>query len=339
MAPGVKNAAHFARQLAENGCEVLVPTLIDRADTWSGAPGIRMTNQPHREWIYRMAFEVGRHIIGYEVQKVLAGIDWFMEENTRRPAPIGVIGYAEGGLLALYSAAIDPRIQAAAVSGYFQSRQELWQEPIYRDVWGLLREFGDAELAGLIAPRPLIVEASRGVEIEGPPRESNDRKGAAPLGKLTTPPLDSVRAEVERARPYFQTGHELQPSVSGDGRGAPGSPAALEAFLKALGVQGGLRPSGQAPEDQRRGFDPTARLHRQFNELVEYTQKMVRDSPARRAEFWSKADASSPQRWRQSTRFYRDYVWNEVIGRMPGSGSRSARRSSSAVSPVRSATC
>jgi hypothetical protein len=57
IVPGVDASAQFARRLAENGCEVLVPVLIDRADTWSGIPGIRMTNQPHREWIYRMSYE------------------------------------------------------------------------------------------------------------------------------------------------------------------------------------------------------------------------------------------------------------------------------------------
>ena len=101
--------AQFARRLAENGCQVLVPVFIDRNDTWSGIPGIRMTNQPHREWIYRMAFEVGRHIIGYEVQKVLAAVDWFTRENKGLRLPIGVAGYGEGGLLAFYSAALDPQ--------------------------------------------------------------------------------------------------------------------------------------------------------------------------------------------------------------------------------------
>jgi hypothetical protein len=144
MAPGVSPQAQFARILAENGCEVIVPVLINRDDTFSGIPGIGMTNMPHREWIYRMAFEVGRHIIGYEVQKILAAVDWFEAENSNRKLPIGVIGYAEGGLLALYSSAIETRIDATAVSGYFQPREEVWKEPIYRDVWGLLREFGDA---------------------------------------------------------------------------------------------------------------------------------------------------------------------------------------------------
>ena len=100
-----------------------------------------MTNQPHREFIYRMAYQLGRHIIGYEVQKVLSLVDWMSLSEI----PIGVIGYGEGGLVAFHSAAVDARIQATAVSGYFQSRQEVWREPIYRNVWGLLHEFGDAE--------------------------------------------------------------------------------------------------------------------------------------------------------------------------------------------------
>ncbi|HZY87308.1 MAG TPA: hypothetical protein VFE78_20905, partial [Gemmataceae bacterium] len=54
LAPGVPKEAQFARRLAENGCRVLVPVLIDRKDTWSGNPQLgRMTNQPHREFVYR----------------------------------------------------------------------------------------------------------------------------------------------------------------------------------------------------------------------------------------------------------------------------------------------
>jgi len=76
------------------------------------------------------------------------------------------MGYAEGGLIGLYAAALDTRIRAALVSGYFDSRQHVWQEPIYRNLFGLLREFGDAGVASLIAPRGLVVEACRG-EPEG----------------------------------------------------------------------------------------------------------------------------------------------------------------------------
>ncbi len=47
----------------------------------------------------------------------------------------------------LYSAALDERIAATVVSGYFGPREKLWEEPIDRNVWTLLREFGDAEIA------------------------------------------------------------------------------------------------------------------------------------------------------------------------------------------------
>jgi len=206
------------------------------------------------------------------------------------------------------------------VSGYFQSRQEVWKEPIYRDVWGLLREFGDAELAGLIAPRCLIVEASRAPEVTGPPPETKERRGAAPNGSLTTPPLDSVRGEVDRARPIFTNLHvenRLQLVVSDDGHGPAGSDAALAALLRSLGVRAAIHGSNSPLKDLRHSFDPAERMHRQFGELLAHMKKLAEQSPLRRAEFWSKADASSTERWQESTRFYRDYIWDEVIGRLP----------------------
>jgi len=321
LAPGVPPGAQFARRLAESGCQVIVPALINREDTFSGVPGVAMTNMPHREWIYRMAFEVGRHIIGYEVQTVLASVDWFEHENNELRLPIGMIGYGEGGLLALYSAAIDTRIEATVVSGYFQPREEVWKEPIYRDVWGLIREFGDAELAGMIAPRALIVEAAQGPEVSGRPPESEQRKAYACVnGKLTTPSLETVKKEVDRALPFFaglQAQAKLQFIAYEEGRGQPGSEQAIQAFVRSLGVKRGLLPSGRAPKLSYTHYDSASKQQRQVSRIVDFTQALVRKSPDRRREFWGKADASSMQRWKESTKFYRDYIWDEVIGRLP----------------------
>jgi dienelactone hydrolase len=311
LAPGVERASQFARRLAESGCQVLVPVLIDRRETWSGAPAIRMTNQPHREFIYRMAYQVGRHVIGYEVQKVLAAVDWFEHENRRQRAPVAVAGYGEGGLIAFWSAAADPRIEAALVAGYFNSRQDLWREPIYREVWGLLREFGDAEIAGLVAPRALIVEAGAGPEIAGPPPETKDRKGATPNGALAAPPLNQVEAEVARARPFFSglnASKNLRLTNVGEG---------VADLLLAFGGALKRKPAGPAPVDARGAFDPGPRLRVQFEELIAFTQELVQQSPRKREQFWFNADASSPQRWKQSTAYHRDYIWREVIGRLP----------------------
>ena len=119
LAAGIAKEAQFARRLAENGFQVVVPVLIDRSDRWSGNALVAFTNQPHREWIYRQAYHMGRHIIGYEIQKVLAAVDWF-KQRVGDAAKIGVAGYGEGGLLALYAAAVDARISGCLVSGYFE---------------------------------------------------------------------------------------------------------------------------------------------------------------------------------------------------------------------------
>lgn len=318
LSPGVSEEAQFARRLAENGCRVLVPLLIDRRDTYSGNPEVRMTNQPHREFIYRAAYEMGRHIIGYEVQKVLAAVDWFMRDETRRK-PVGLVGYGEGGLIAFYAAAADTRIDAVGVSGYFQPRERVWHEPIYRNVWSLLDEFGDAEIASMIAPRALVIEAGQHPEIEGPPQPSPGRGGAAP-GVLTTPAFESVEAEFARARKLTAGLQALAPFTlvkSGDGSGLPGSDTMLAEFLNALGVNRQLAPPAGRPQNLRELFDPDERLQRQFNQLLEHTQYLMREGEFRRAEFWSKADASSVETWQESSRWYRDYLWDEVIGRSP----------------------
>lgn len=320
LASGVPAAAQFARRLAENGCQVLIPVLINRSDEWSGIPDVSMTNQPHREWIYRMAFEVGRHVIGLEVQKILAAIDWFTEQNASRALSLGVMGYGEGGLLAFYSAALDTRIQASCVSGYFQPRQQVWTEPIYRDVWGLLAEFGDAELAGMIAPRALIAEACATPQVTGPPPVTGRRANTAcPNGTLRTPALEEVKQEVERARSFFaplDAAEKLQLAVSEDGQGHPGSDEAMSAFWRVLGVPRKPRPLGPPPHTVV-PLDPARRLHRQFDQMVSFTQGLIRLSPRRREEFWADAHRASPQNWQTATQHIREYIWEEVIGRLP----------------------
>ncbi|MFA6563862.1 MAG: dienelactone hydrolase family protein [Verrucomicrobiia bacterium] len=325
LAAGVPAEAQFARRLAENGCRVLVPQLMDRCDTLSGNPKIRMTNQPHREFIYRTAFEMGRHIIGYEVQKVLAAVDLFMQAaTTGRNAPVGVMGCGEGGLLAFYAAAADTRIAAAAVSGYFQPREQVWREPIYRNVFALLDEFGDAEVASLIAPRALVVGASGWPEIAGPPKPSQGRAGAAP-GVLTAPPLATVKAEFKRAQALVE---KLRPAAPL--RLAKDHNETVNEFLRLLAKKDVSASATSAPHAIRdTQYEP--RFKRQFDQLVEHTQWALREGEARRAELWRKPNldlsnwgfplakdsVAAVKKYKEDTRWYREYLWDEVIGRFP----------------------
>jgi dienelactone hydrolase len=321
LMPGIEPSSQFARRLAESGCRVLIPTLIDRSSAYSiAASGTRPSNQPGREFLYRPAFEMGRHIIGYELQKILAAVDWFAAQAADQNRPLGVAGYGEGGLLALDSAALDPRIDAALVSGYFDSRQQVWQEPIYRNVQGLLDQFGDAELAAMIAPRALVIEACRGPEVTGPPAAKQGQAPNAAPGRLTTPKLASVQTEVDRARKLVA---EVQPApvlelvAAAGGDGPPAGDAALAPFLQALAAGAKLSPPGGSPTHLRKDFDPQPRLKRQFDQIAADTQHLLRESENVRVELWKKADRQSrnPDRWRETTRSYRDHFYNEVVGR------------------------
>jgi dienelactone hydrolase len=298
LAPGVPKESQFARHLAENGCRVLVPTLIDRKDTWSGNPKIRMTNQSHREFIYRMAYQNGRHIVGYEVQKVLAAVDWFTRE--REQPQVGVLGYGEGGLLALCSAAIDARIKVAVIEGYFGPRVEVWQEPIYRNVWQLLRGFSDAELTRFLFGRELIIVRSSWPEVPDAPQSGDKRFAAAAPGRLTRSP-----GEWERIVGPMQFQMVTHP------RFATNSTSSLVNCLRVDGT-------AELPVATRKDFDPAVRQKRQFDQLVAYSQKLMRESEARREEFfWSKLDTSSPEKYEKSVQKFRDYLWEEVWGKLP----------------------
>ena len=124
---------------------------------------------------------------------------------------------------------------------------------------------------------------------------------------------------MQRARTFYTNlkSDKLELIESDGGRGLPGSEKALAAFLRAVGISKPLAQPGQPPANLRPNYDVTARLKRQFDAWVDHTQRLVRQSPARRQEFWSRLDTSSPARWKETSEFYRNYIWDEVIGRMP----------------------
>jgi len=321
LAPGLPPESQYGRWLAENGCRVLIPTLIDRKDTWSGNPKLgRMTNQPHREFIYRMAFEMGRHIIGYEVQKVLAAVDWFTREKDH--PPVGITGRVEGALLAYYSAQVDERIQVIAVSGRHVSipRDRIWSEPIYRNVWGLFPEFDNTNLSTqcyLLSPRYLFSDDNFAPDIEGPPTPGPGRTGAAP-GKIISrigytmkgvPKIQGLRRDT------------LWADVTADDK-KEGYPSTMPFLLAELaGNQDHSKkpqPAGPIPQDKRKDFDPTVRQKRQFDQLVNFTQALMRDAErVRDKDFWTKLDRTSPEKYEQSTEPLRECLWTEVIGKLP----------------------
>ncbi len=319
LVPGLPAGSQVARRLAESHCHVLVPTLIDRTI----APRNGRTRLTNREFVYRSAFELGRHVIGYEVQKVLALVDAIEESAKRdgRKPRVGVFGYGEGGAIALYAAALDSRIQAACISGYFGDREETWRQPVDRNIFGLLEQFGDAEVASMVAPRALIVEASRAPEVVIPPGT-----GGAP-GRLTTPALQAVSAEIERAQSLVSgLGPEARITMvaSGpEGQGPFGTDEGLRQLCQALDPGARLEP---VPTGEVRHPGGTANIERliqgardrqarQLHELDRHNQQLLVESPYTRREFLKKLETSSAESYARTVESYRSYFSEEVIGR------------------------
>lgn len=300
----------FALRLAENGCRVLVPTLIDRNDTWSGSPSLgRMTNQSHREFVQRMAWEMGRTITGYELQRIFAGFDAM--EATAPKLPRGLYGYGEGGRLAMYAAAIDPRIKATVVSGEFGPRENLHEEPIDRSVWSVLREFGPAELEQMIAPRSLTIETAEFKPAPLPAVRAG-RGGAAP-GTLRAPTAAEIDAEHKRLASLMTAAKDFPAP-----RVVPLEVADAQAVRELRNVLGPKIGFVDSEKPTAIAVNVEARQKRQFDELVDYTQKRMPEAVQKRKQHvWDRLDVKSPEAFVKSQEPVRASFLNDIVGNMP----------------------
>jgi hypothetical protein len=306
LAPGGPAAAFSS---PAPGCRMILPAVVSRAKKkyesvlpnpyygkqYAAMPGGKI--MPNREFVYRPAYTMGRHIIGYEVQEILALVDWLSQES--EAAGVRAEGWGDGGMLALYAGALDTRISETVVAGYFDCRDNLWQEPIDRNVFGLLREFGDAEIATLIAPRKLTVLAVPG-PVEAIMRAPGE--GGAP-GWLVSPDPKSVAREVEKARALVKPLGKTDWITLQDAGEVNAASAELKAVAKQLGSVSRV-PNAAARE---------ARL---IDGMNGFSQHLLAISSASRRAFMSRLDFSSLEAYGRSAEWYRDYYREEVMGRI-----------------------
>ncbi len=304
---GIPPTSQYARRLAEAGCRVVIPRLISRrVEARKGRA--KMTD---REFVYRLSFELGRHPIGYELQTILAVVDWF-DRDTRHRLPIGAIGWGEGGLLSLHAAALDSRIHTTGVSGYFGDRRVMWREPIDRNVFGYLARFGDAETAALVAPRSLVIESAAGPSFEFAPGQ-----GGAP-GKLISPEPIEATAEVERAKSIAKglgKPEWLERVGTHSSDAVPfWSETSLAKFLMRLSGEQATWNTNILPQRSRILPNRDSLRTIQLHELEQDSAWLLRESRNVRKKYWSKARYESIDAYRQSSQWYRDQLRNEITG-------------------------
>lgn len=310
LVDGIDPQSQVARRMAESGYRVFVPYLISRHQE----PRSGRANLTDREYLHRAAFELGRTLAGYEVQMILSLVDRIEQASPEQS--IAIYGYGEGGMVALFAAAIDNRIRSVGISGFFGPRESSWSEPIDRNFFRLLSHAGASELALMIAGRTLVIETSRGPELVvsgdgGAPAElkSPDPTAAANHFELARNPL----SESDQSR--F---HLVKPSDE-----LAGSDEMLDYLVAGLDDKAGGLSSAVIPVDRLSPISPSsdalsrnieARRRRMVQQIDRHNQARLKESPFVRNAFMSKLDTKSVEAFEKSIESYRDIYRDEVIG-------------------------
>lgn len=303
---GAENKAKKIRALAQSGTRVIVVAMVDRRDDNSGSRIIgRFTNQPHREFVYRMAYEMGRHVIGYEIQRVLGLVDALTILDPKQT--ISLWGWGEGGVVALPAAALDERISQVGLGGSFSPRENVWQEPIYRNVWNYVSEFGDAGTAVLLGGRALFVSNETAALVDGPPPMRNGRTGAAP-GKLGSYDFNKVQAEFDLARKKRIAGEKNADwfLASSDN----------EVWEKMFGHLPHIKsvPTIQQPLDRK--AKAYRRHDRLMDQLCDHVQLLWQRGDRTRMGIFNGNALAQSGKWEEETPKIRQFFHDQVIGNL-----------------------
>ena len=177
----------YARQLALRGFLVFAPTLRGFAERMEPAPLADTSDEMLASSCAAASYNAllcGQTLLGLRVWDQMRLIDYIHTRPEPRVAGLACVGLSGGGTSTLYTAALEPRISCAVISCAFNP---------YRDsimplshcacnyVPGILRVAEIADIAGLIAPRPVLIEA--GTQDQGFP-VAGTRRAVAELRRI-----------------------------------------------------------------------------------------------------------------------------------------------------------
>lgn len=191
----------YARQLALRGYVVLAPDMRcfgERLD-WNPPDHYECdTNLVH-------AFMAGWNPLTQNLWDLGRALDVLEGHPLVDGSRIGMVGLSYGGTVTLFMAALDDRVAAAVVSGYFSSWAEShkmpWNMCGSQVLPGMLGQLEHVDLGALVAPRPLLIESGTGDDLF--PVETARRECA----KLRVV-YDSLGAGERLEHDAFEGGHQ-----------------------------------------------------------------------------------------------------------------------------------
>ncbi len=158
--PGIHN--RFAVQLVRKGMLVVIPEIMGFGERRMAE---ELKANPHYSSCGTLASQLlmyGRTLSGMRVLEAMRALDYMASRPDVDGSRMGVFGFSGGGLIAAFTAGLDERVQAAVLCGWtntFRGSTLAMHHCIDNYVPGLLLDAEQPELAGLLAPRALFLEA------------------------------------------------------------------------------------------------------------------------------------------------------------------------------------
>jgi len=152
----------FAFRLAERGFTVLAIDQCGFGERREEEDVERGADASSCWQLSTWALLYGENALGRRVWDAMRSIDFLEGLNWVRPGRIGVMGISGGGTTALFTSALDDRVAATVVSGYLNTFKDSIlsiRHCIDNYVPGILKYAEMYDVAALIAPRPLFIEA------------------------------------------------------------------------------------------------------------------------------------------------------------------------------------
>jgi len=152
----------YGRQLARQGFLVLAPEQRAFGERREMEDAAQAPGQSSCRQASMNAMMLGRTMIGMRVWDVMRVIDYAQQTGLAKSDTLACVGLSGGGTATTFATAMDPRITAAVISGYFCTWR--WSIMAMRHcednyVPGILQHAEMADIGALIAPRPLLIEA------------------------------------------------------------------------------------------------------------------------------------------------------------------------------------
>lgn len=161
-------ANNIGEVFLENGYNVFAPFLFNHGERLSNIAGMLSLLGTTLEW--------------FEVNKVISTLNYIKETDTINRTKVGIYGISGGGTIAMYAAALDNRIDCVASSGIVQNRVKSLSDYASRKGFYERKDFSMRyhyfapcfpfyyiynfpEIAKLIAPKPMRIEAGKGDRI------------------------------------------------------------------------------------------------------------------------------------------------------------------------------